>query len=314
MSIKNRIVSRMSRWNLVRLSKQFLVVGLVVSLIGSYYWYSRLYLNDDRKFWVAIENSMATPSVTRTLTSGGTGNQAIQQQQFLFAPQVGQLSKVTYNEKSPTVTTNVITEGRSFLDAQFSRYTKFESTQKRTDGTQLELNDYLNKWEGGALTGEEADQYRLSYIGELVTLVIFGNFDSNFRSEIINNMRSSGVYELNTEAISRENRDGENYIVYPVKVKVKPYVEQLNKAFMYAGYGSFPPLQPDNYNDTVTIPLTIVVHARSLSVSSVAYGGRQEDYSSYGIVKSADRPTAVFATGELETKVRERLQTVQPEQ
>ena len=57
---------------------------VLIGLAGGYLWYSRLYLTNERRFWMAIENSMATQSVTRTLISGGSGNKVTQTQQFFF--------------------------------------------------------------------------------------------------------------------------------------------------------------------------------------------------------------------------------------
>lgn len=311
MNSARNIEQKLSNYNLIKLTLIFVIAGVFLSAIGLYLWYSFLYLNYDRRFWIAIENSLALPSVTRTIESGGSGNQAIQRNQINFAPSRVASSYVTFDQKSATELTQVITEGVSYTDAQYSRYVSFATNKKNAEGSVVNLDDYLGKWEENTLSEEGDDQFRLAYMSELVTLVIFGNFDTDFRRSLVADMQQQGVYEINRDPNRtgvEEIVDGRRVINYSVSVKVKPFVELLNKSFMHAGFGEFPPLDPSGYSDDAQpLPAQIVVDKKTNQVVGVNYGERSEKYTGHGIVKQVSRPEGTFKNGELEQRVSERL-------
>jgi len=299
-----------SQWNLRRLIRIFVIFGIIFSLSGSYLWYSRLYLNDERKFWMAIENSMSTPSVTRTLTSGGTGNQVVQKNQIHFSPNMVTNSLVTFNQRNATEDTLVTTEGISFPDALYSRYTEFSTTSSKPDGTKPTLDPVLGEWEANIPEEELLEQSKFNYVSELVTLVVFGNFDAEFRNDVIKSLQDSGAYDINFAGVSDDVIDGSDVRLFPVSVRLKPYVEQLQRAFVHAGYGEFPPLDPANYTEDSRVPVTIAVDKQSGAIAGVSFGGRQESYSGYGIRKTIEKPETKYESGELERIVQEELQGV----
>lgn len=306
----SKINARILTWNLRKLIKGFVIVGVLLAGTSSYLWYSQLYMTEDRKFWTAIENSMATPSVTRTLVEGGTGNQVIQQQQFLFSPATVSNSRVSYTQKSATVDTEVETRGVSYVDAQYSKYTRFTTNQKNKDGSNANIDELLNKWEGTVVAGDGVEQSRLNYASELVTLIILGNFDANYRRDVMHEMRANTVYQVDYAGATNDEVNGQPVRMYPVSVGLKKYAELLVNSFKHAGLGDFPALDPSSYNEDARIPVTIAINQRTNEIVGVAYGSRQEQYESYGVSKTIDRPNAVYGTGELETAVQEKLKDV----
>ena len=308
--VPNKLYSSILNWNLRRLIKQFVFVGIIFAGASAFLWYTKLYMNQDRRFWTAVENSMSTPSVTRTLIQGGTGNQVVQQQQFLFSPNVVSNSKVQYTQKSSTIDTEVETRGVTYLDAQYSMYTKFTTNQKNKDGSAANIDDLLNKWEGTISTGGDTDQARTNYVGELVTLVIFGNFDANYRRDVMHELRANNVYKVDFAGATTDEVNGDTVTMYPVSVGLKKYAELLVNSFRHAGLGDFPQLDPSTYKDDARIPLTIAINKRTNEIVGVSFGSRQEQYESYGVAKTIDRPNAVYGTGELETAVQEKLKDI----
>ncbi len=306
----SRFYKTLEKLSIGRLVRIFVISGILLGMSSSYLWYSRLYLNDERVFWMAIENSMSTPSVTRTLIDGGTGNQVVQQQQSFFSPQQYMLSRVTFDQRSSTVETSVETEGMTFPDAQYSRYTKFTTNQKNADGSDADINEYLNRWEGDTFVGDELEDARLNYMSELVTLVIFGNFDPEFRRDVIHQLQTSDVYRISNEAITQDTIEGEDVTIYPVSVGLKKYAELLFNAFKHAGYGEFPALNPESYQDDARIPVTIAVNSRTHTVANIKFGSREENYGAYGVVKPVERPETEFNSGELESEVQKALQDI----
>ena len=312
LSLKNVFVSienYTAQWDLKKLIKYMIILALIISIVGSYLWYGNMYMTNERRFWTAINNSMATQSVTRTLTSGGTGNTVIQNQQFFFAPQMVSRSHVRFIQKSSTVDTSVETEGISFVDHQFSRYNSFRTNQQREDGTTPNLDSILGKWEGNKVPEDQLDDARLNYVSELVTLAVFGNFGAKFRSETIELLKQNNVYEINEEAVSEDTVDGKKVLIYPISVSLKGFTEVLQNAFTEAGYGKFPPLDPANYDEDSRVSATFAVDPKNNSISGIQFGSRSEKYRGYGIYINVAKPNTDFESGQLEEFVQKEIQT-----
>lgn len=286
-----------------------IILGLIISIIGSYLWYGNMYMTNERRFWSAINNSMSTKSVTRTLTSGGTGNTVVQDQQFFFSPQKVSRSHVSFIQKSATVDTAVETEGISFIDHQFSRYNTFRTNQLKEDGTTPNLDSVLGKWEGNKIPEDQLDDARLNYVSELVTLAVFGNFGSKYRTETIEMLKQNNVYQLKEDGITEDTVDGKKVLMYPVSVSLKGFTQVLQNAFTEAGYGIFPPLDPANYTEGSRVNATFLINPSNNSIFGIQFGSRSEKYSGYGININVTKPNTEFESGQLEEVVQQEIQT-----
>ena len=96
---------------------------------------------------------------------------------------------------------------------------------------------------------------------------------------------------------------------YSVKVNLKAYTTLLQKAFTAAGFGEFPPLNPDNYKEGVTINSGIRVDKNSGEVVGVSFGSRTEVYNGYGIQINVQKPDAEFSSGQLQEFVQQEIGT-----
>jgi hypothetical protein len=249
---------------------------------------------------------MATPSVVRTLTQGGTGNQVVQQYRFHFAPQRVVQNKVVYTEKSATTDTSVTTEGIVFPTEQFLRYTEF--TNSRSDGeSNANIDEVLGKW--AVDVAEDEEEAKLNYLSEQVSLVIFGNYGANIRNEVLSEMQEKRIYGDNLSVVLEDKIDGEAVYQYTIEVKLRDYAQILNNAFVNAGYGEFAPLNPDNYSEDAVVNGVIYVSKGNNSIIGVSFGGREERYGNYGVIQKVEKPEASLTVEELQREVQQLLQT-----
>jgi hypothetical protein len=297
-------------WDLRKLAKRMVVLAVLFGIVGGYLGYTRVYLSDERRFWIAINNSMSTKSVTRTLTNGGSGNKVVQDQQFFFAPQMAIKSHVSFAQKTATVDTKVETEGYATPKNQYSRYTAFSTNQKKSDGTVPTLDNVLGQWEISEVPQENQDEARVNYLGELVTLAVYGNYDASTRNELVKELKSTAAYTIDFNNVSIDTKNDKQVRVIPVTVKLKNYATVLQKAFKSAGYGEFPALNPENYNDDSTIKAQFTLDYRNNSIVGITFGTREESYSGYGIATEAKAPEAKYKSGELEKIVQEAIGSV----
>jgi len=304
-STKTKIHNRIGHWNFKKITRYAVVFGAVILIATSYLWYTRMYMNPERRFWTALNNSMATPSVVRTLTQGGSGNQVVQDYRFHFAPQRLVENKVVYTEKSASTDTSVSTEGVIFPTEQFLRYTAFSDTRADAEKSQ-NIDSVLGKW--ASQTSQNTDEARLNYLSEQVSLVIFGNYNSNFRHEMMSELQKRQVYGTSLNTPLEDNVNDQPVYVYTISVKLRDYAELLNKAFVAAGYGEFSPLNPENYREDSLINGTILVSKKYNTVVGVSFGGRDEKYGNYGVLKQIEKPEASLTVEELQAQVQQLLQ------
>jgi hypothetical protein len=203
---------------------------------------------------------------------------------------------VTISERSATIDTFARSEGIIFPNEQYLRLTELRSNQETNEIVNDELIDQWAKE-----TSIDAEASALEYLGEQVSVVIFGNFDANTRSSFIREMQEKEIYKGNFEdAIVEELENGEKVITYSLRLQLKPFAEILNKTFERAGYGEFPPLSPDNYAKDDDLPIIVRVRASDNSVAEISFAQRVEAYDNYGVNVNVERPEATRSVEELQ--------------
>lgn len=299
------ITNKIGHWNFKKITNFILILAVIIGLLTTWFWYFNIYMTTERRFWSAINTSMATPSAVRTLEEGETGNKVIQKYRFFYSPEKVFQNMVSYVERDATTNTFVETEGIVYYPQdQFLRYTAFDSRQDTEES--VNIDDLLGAWAFQDSQNEEQD--KLNYQSELVTLAIFGNFDARTRNELLNDLKSANTYGDVGVALDDVDANGDAILTYAVTVSLKPYVTALNKAFTKAGYGEFPPLDPANYADDDTVPATFTVRKKDNTITNISFGGRSETYSNYGVSIAPSRPEAELTVEELQQKVQEEIQ------
>jgi hypothetical protein len=304
-SFKTKLKNRIGHWNFKKITQYMLLMGFVLLSVTGYFWYTRMYMTAERRFYLALENSMATPSVVRTLSQGGSGNQVVQQYRFHFSPQRAVENKVVFTEKSATTDTEVATEGIVFPTEQFLRYSYFRDSRSDAETT-ANIDSLLGAWAKQEM--EDPEQAALNYLSEQVSLVIFGNYGPSVRTEMIKQFKERQVYGTELNKPANDTSNGEATLLYAVAVDLRDYAELLNKAFVLAGYGEFAPLNPDNYEPGSIVNGSIVVRKRDNAVVGVNFGGREERYGNYGVIKQVERPESTMTVEELQSEVQRLLQ------
>jgi hypothetical protein len=299
--IKTRLMKRVGHWNYRKITRYFLAFGILITVVTSYFWYSQLYMTPERQFWSAINTSMSTPSVVRTLSQGGSGNQIVQNYRFNFAPQRVIENNVIYTEKNAVTDTKVVTESLVYPSQQFLRYTAFSNSNTESD-TNLSIDSVIGKW--ATQESEDEEESRLNYLSEQVSLVIFGNYGPEIRDELIGEMKKRQVYGTNLSTPLADKIGTEDVSVYTISVSLRDYAELLNRAFVSAGYGEFAPLDPDNYREEDKVNGTVLISKRKNTIVGVSFNGRDERYSNYGVRKNVVKPTAEVTVEQLQAGIK----------
>jgi len=299
------IMNKIGHWNFKKLTSYILTLAVIIGSVTAWFWYFNVYMTTERRFWSAINTSMATPSAVRTLEEGASGNQVVQKYRFFYSPEKTFQNKVSYVERDATTNTFVETEGIVYYPQdQYLRYTAFNSRQDTEEA--VNIDELIGVW--ASQDSQDPEQDKLNFQSELVTLAIFGNFDARFRNELMNDLKNANTYGDVSVALEDVDEDGNDILKYTVTVKLKPYVTALNKAFQQVGYDAFPPLDPENYEDDSTVPATFTIRKRDNTITNIAFGGRDEAYSNYGVAMPPQRPEASLTVEELQQQVQQVVQ------
>lgn len=278
------------------------IVGVGFFVASAVLSYNKLYLTNERRFWLAIENGLRTNSVVKEQQQGGTGNKQIDRTRFSFGsnPQTNKTTSIS--DITATTKSNVITELLQTESLQFIRYTDITTDQTKEDGSDYDFSSIKNVWakQAEATSEEEAEFLKNSYVQLQVTLVPFGNLQTTSRRSIVNSLRNDGVYDIDYKGARTESVDDIDYVIYPVKVMTKKYVAVLQKHFIAMGYGEFPPFNPDNYADNSRVNAQILVRKNDNVIAGITFNGITEKYTNYGVLNKVDLPKEYISVDELQ--------------
>ncbi len=292
--------------NYKKLAKRLVVLGAILLAISGYYAYNKLYLTNEKRFWLAIENSMSTRSVVRSVESGGTGNKTIETSRFHFGTESTVNRSTSVGSKSATSESNVTTQNILTPASQYVRYTDISTSELRADGTAYDFSSIKGIWAKQAQAGtpEEVDRLKLSYIQPHVTLVPFGNLRAIDRNKILKQMKDTAVYEIDFNNPSKQIINEQEYLIFSAKVKLKQYVSILQANFSAMGFGVFPPLNADNYPEKARYNVQFMIDPRSNVFAGIKLDNQTENYTNYGVNMQAPIPDTAIPLDQLQQQLQ----------
>ena len=296
-------------WDYKKLAIKASILAGILLISSGYLAYTKLYLTNDRRFWMAIDNNLSTKSVVQEVSTGGTGNRNVDKTRFNFGVEatIDKISSIS--SKTATTDSNVGTHTVTTTKGQYVSYLNINTNEKKADGSDYNFDSIKGLWakQPDATSTEEADNLKLSFIQPHVTLAPFGNLSAATRRSIVNDLKSSGAYVIDYANTHIQEVDGQKYIAYPVSVKLKKYVSILQKNFDALGYGTFPPLDASKYAENSHYSATFFINPSDNSMHSIELENQTEVYTNYGVISKAPVPAEAITLDALQ----ERLQKLQ---
>ncbi|NBU33181.1 hypothetical protein EB118_08665 [bacterium] len=292
--------------NYKKLAIRLSIISVLLFFVSGYIAYNKLYLTNERRFWSAIDNSLATSSVVRSVESGGTGNKTVETTRFNFGTEATINRITSVGTKNATSESNVTTQNILTPTAQYVRYENIFTSEKKASGGDYDFSSIKGVWakQAEATSPEEADQLKLSYVQPQVTLAPFGNLRAVDRRQIVKELKDSNVYEIDYTKTLRTVIDDKQFIMLPAKVKLKSYVTVLQKHFDFMGFGMFPPLNADNYPDKARYSVQFLVNPSNNTIAGIKLDSQTENYSNYGVNAKAPIPNDAIPLDELQQKLQ----------
>jgi hypothetical protein len=282
---------RVSAW--VLLLSSLVIVGFSV-----YSWWRFLYLSDSRVFWGAIDQSLQTKGVTKTVRSEDETGLRIERSSIGFSP----LSSQGYSE-SRTLNGEVsVSESIALFDRDFARY------------IEIRPRDGVESFDTSLLQGVWAETTYPSLresktLADQITnglLVFTGNMNAADRSEFVSQLRDTQVFTptyVRDEVIS-----GKKTQVYMTSVRVsayntalKSYLEKigLKDTATQVGEGGDGAENP-SFEIAIEPISRQIVKSGIPSLSSPA----STTYTNWGVTRQLEAPQEYISVDELQSRIQ----------
>lgn len=274
-----------------------LVASACLFIFTIYTWYNNLYMRDTNVVWGAFNNALDTKGVTKEISLSA---QDVTQKQtiiYSFSPELETFGEVRTEGPGEKVTVN---QTISTPKKDFSRYSELVQPDP------VALNDIINIW--AQTTPDTATESTL--MGQQFAsgpLVLVGNFSHDYRSALLQKMKSSGAYEVMGRAGTKKFGD-KTAIIYKVKLDVDAYNLVLTDYLTKLGLDESAQAVSNAGGDTSFPIIEIAVEPRTRTVMAAGYptldASGAEKYSLWGVGKDIEAPESFLSFDELQTKLQ----------
>jgi hypothetical protein len=270
-----------------------LVIGLL------WLWWAKWYQQPQRVFESMLENSLATPSVTRLVASGSGNTTLTQYNQLNFGVQPTAHDLTVYRGPAGTVTTEEISTPKA-------DYVRFQ--QLSTEGiSAAQAAQVVGPW--AKLTGQETLGSTLSaqlFKTSLVSLVPLYNLTPAYRAQLLRFMHDNEIYTVDYTKVTTATLTGQRVFQFPVTVHPVAYAALMQKFGQLAGQPLLQDVDPASYSGSSDINAVISVDARShqLAGIDIASSGQHERYTGFGVHSAVQVPHATVTAAQLQARLQ----------
>lgn len=282
-----------------------LVIILIVCAVAlfaasGYYWYKNVLINPNRVLDGALNKSLQSTSVDKTITQENGQSKFEQVAHLSFTPNVLAQSITKLDQSSEMGNTSVLTETIGTNDVDLIRYTGINI--EGTNAKQQNFDEILNVW--GERKSDPQSGQNVSFLNDALFMAVpFGNLNNDQRKELIGEIKKVGLYK--DAKTKTEYKNGRPVVSYTVDIDPQALVEILAKYISVTGIGSSDGLDPAAYKGASKIPIEINIDAISRHINYVDFTGsnRKETYDSYNAVRDIDLPKDTIGVDELQQRL-----------
>lgn len=292
-------------------SKRFAVRWLVVAgalllvASGALWWY-RLSVEPERVFWNTVEQSLSTSGVALSSTLLQEQASLEQHMQYSLGAENKAFSRTTLKQGGA----EVITEVLGVPGAEYTRYVHVTTERTNAEGGPLDLSKIINVWaksDRPAGTSPLLSQTALGLTSPLGSMPMpIGNLNPDQRNELIKQIRTNGVYEIDHNKVKKERKDGRLYLTYEVKIQAIPYVGMIKEFAQQIGMHDLDQIDPNDYAaEPLTVEIKIDARAKRIAEVYVPVTDFRQTFSSYDVPVAADVPADSVPAEELQKRLNE---------
>lgn len=286
--------------------KTSIIVGIVLVLIISWLWWTAIVTSKQNVFNRMFAQSLQTYGVTKTVNQKDANGTLEERSQAQFGAQNVVEVLTTIKQDSEDNKANVVTRTIGTPTATYISYDQIDVT---SNAKQADFSQLIKKW--GVQT--KAEGGNAVFAEAVYGVVLFGNVSGQQKAELTAMMRDKQIYTTDFSKTEQMDIDGRLQYVYDVQIATKSYVELLKKYDSMLGMNNFQELNPDDYNDSASINVKMYIDKNAQTLTRLTYedGGREENFSGYGLRRNVDIPEDTISREELEVQLNKVLQNSQ---
>jgi len=274
--------------------------GAVLLLIAVVLWWTKVSVNPERVFWRTVDNSLATSGVT--LSVNESNEQVSDKQDIQYS--LGTTNQVHAIRTVKQNGTTVKTESVGNANKTFTRYTSITGQSKKVD-----LSKVVNVWSNPTSDSNSTQLLPQVALGMALPLgavpMPIGTIPSDKRADLIEQMRTRSLYQVDYKRAKKEAKDGKLYYTYQVSMQPVLYLSIMKSFAASTGLKDFENIDPNQYagSSNIKLKLTIDAHARQLVKVVSEDQGYTESYSGYGVPVDITLPKQAISLQELQKRL-----------
>ncbi len=282
------------------------VVGLVVVAGVAAIWWFGVRDNPVRAFNDMLSNNLSTPGVTRVVKQGNSQLQVAQYTQLQLGAQPAAHALTVFKQGGGLIATEEISDRTTDL----VRYQKIVATTKGKDGKPLDVSSVVGKW--AKLSGDDTLSSSVTsglFDQTLMGVIPIANLQPDARQNLLAYMHSSGVFTYDASKVQTVQSGGRKAYKYAVSIKPAAYIKTMQEFGKLVGVHQYDDVEANDYASVASIPVTIVVDARSHQLAELDQqsSGRNETYQGFGLMTQTALPKATLTAKQL-TELLGKLQ------
>lgn len=292
--------------NFLSLSKRFWMVSgasFVVALaivLSVVWWYTKVYTAPQNVFWGMIDNSLATPSVTRETTQDGGPTKVAEFAQMIFTP-----SPVVHDIRHITAPVNdsPLHLTLESIGTPTDDYQRYSYVQQVGGKPQSAYDNLYKQWLHNGGVSQNASPRIFN--GAVFGAVLFGDINQPQRGQIVKTLHSA--YKIDYLSMSQQKTGGRQTYTFSVAISLQKYAQAAHDYAKYLGTPNYTQISPTNYqvSDSSRVFLSIDVLSRQLVKAVYQSSNVVEAYSGYGITAQVRPPEQVATPAEFENAINQ---------
>jgi hypothetical protein len=287
-----------------RITTILALVGSIVILAGSAFWFYKVYSNPENVFWGMVGNNLSTPSISKEIVQKSEGSSSKENTLIAFRPapsvhDIKEISTTVNGTKS-----RIKVESIGTPKDTYQRYVLIEQPVQPGKSKP----DYSNIYKMWLKNGGNAQANNSQLFNNaLFSGFLFGNLQPNNRDTAVSYMRKA--YKVNFDDINNKSDNSRKTYTYKVKLSLKEYAKG---AHYYAELLRLPnakQISADNYKATDKLEMAVTVDVLSRQLRQVTYtsNSSSEKYTAYGIVPNFESPKKTVSYNDLQEAVKKAV-------
>ena len=284
-----------------RLVISIIVLGCIVAGLTTWTWWKHVYTEPKHVFDRMLSESLSVGSVTKGTIETASGQDLNQTSQLTVSPQPSVRTKTNASQGSSSINTESI----AFPDREYFRYTDIKTSQQDGSATTPDkYKDVLSVWgySSAASSGTEAQLFDQTLLG----VIPVAQLQPQQRQELLTQITSSKVYQVNYDSVKRQRIDGRDVYVYQVGINPRAYVNMLKSFASMVGSDQLATVDPSAYPESPLLNVEMTVDVWSGYLQKVVYAdnARTETFAAYGGRYRIEEPTDSIPLLQLQSQLQ----------